>query len=80
MPFDKALYLLVHIALPLTFFISAVGWGHFGLSRNLWENVTDNLSIMAIYYAGVSLLWIANMKAIKKVSAEMGKSRQHEDL
>ncbi|WP_096186601.1 hypothetical protein [Evansella halocellulosilytica] len=70
MKFDKILYSMVHIIKPFTFFIAFFLWGHFILSKPVWENVTDSLSIVAIYYMLVSFLWLANMKSIHKGNQE----------
>ncbi|KSU86692.1 hypothetical protein ABEP17_06260 [Priestia flexa] len=71
MKFSKVLYGMVHLVTPLTFFLIAVIWGHFGLSKPIWVNLSDNLSIIGIYYVGVSILWILNIKSIHKVSEEI---------
>lgn len=71
MNIHKFLYLMVHIVTPLTYFIVAVAWGHFALSKSIWENLSDNLSIMAIYYLFISFFWVTNMKSIDKVAEKL---------
>ena len=71
MKFNKLLYIMVHLVTPLLFFIIAFLWGHFYLSKPVWINLTDNLSIMGIYYLGVSVLWTLNSKSISRVSEEV---------
>ncbi|MDA1478010.1 hypothetical protein [Bacillus changyiensis] len=73
MKFDKLLYSMVHIIMPFTLLIAFFLWGHFYLSKPVWENVTDNLSIVAIYYMLVSFFWLINIKNIRNVSQEIEK-------
>ncbi|QKS70484.1 hypothetical protein FLK61_27410 [Paenalkalicoccus suaedae] len=63
----KVLYSMLHLVMPLILFSSYFLWGQFVLSKPLWENVTDNLSILAIYYIGVSVLWLMNIDNVEKV-------------
>lgn len=64
--FKKSIYLFAHVITPLTYFVVAVIWGHFVLSTPLWTNLTDNLSIMALYYVGISVLWYFYIDKIEK--------------
>lgn len=73
MKFDNLLYLMVHIVMPFTIFIIFFLWGNFFLSKPVWENLTDNLSIVAIYYMLVSLLWLINIRNIRKAVQETEK-------
>ncbi|MCA1021765.1 hypothetical protein [Halobacillus litoralis] len=74
--FRKSLYLFAHVITPLTYFVVAVAWGHLVLSTPLWTNLTDNLSIMALYYIGISVLWHFN---IDKVEEEFVKTKEEPD-
>ncbi|MGD6817000.1 hypothetical protein [Metabacillus sp. 84] len=74
MSFEKMLYFMVHLAGPLIYLISNLVWGIFGLSKNWWEVLSDHLSILGIYYLGVSILWITNLDAIKKTGKDIKKT------
>uniref|UniRef100_UPI00402AE7DC hypothetical protein n=1 Tax=Bacillus sp. DX2.2 TaxID=3073452 RepID=UPI00402AE7DC len=63
----RFVYVMVHLVTPLTYFIASIVWGHFVLSKDIWVNLSDNLSIMGIYYVIASILWVSNMKTIDKV-------------
>ncbi|MFB7121790.1 hypothetical protein ACFU39_28485 [Bacillus tropicus] len=38
----------------------------------MWNNLSDNLSIVGIYYFLVSIFWLVNMKTIDTVTEETG--------
>ncbi|KFM95136.1 hypothetical protein D0U04_25310 [Bacillus clarus] len=63
----KFLYIMVYLVTPFTYFTVSVIWGNFILSKPIWGNLSDNLSIMGIYYFLVSIFWLANMKTIDRV-------------
>ncbi|PEQ08683.1 hypothetical protein [Bacillus toyonensis] len=60
----KFLYVMVYLVTPLTYFTISIIWGHFILAKPIWDNLSDNLSIMGIYYFFVSIFWLVNMKTI----------------
>ncbi len=74
--FRKTLYLFAHVITPLTYFVVAVAWGQLVLSTPLWTNVTDNLSIMALYYLGISVFWYFT---IDKIEEEFKKTQSESE-
>ncbi|NPC91872.1 hypothetical protein HOO54_06395 [Bacillus sp. WMMC1349] len=77
MKLDKLLYLMVHIVMPFVFFIAFFLWGHFYLSKPIWENITDNLSIIGIYYMLVSFFWFININNIRSASQEIEQKKRN---
>ncbi|MFJ1104534.1 hypothetical protein ACJTM1_13560 [Bacillus sp. GX] len=53
----KLLYVFVHLVGPLSYLVISTIWGAFFTSKSTFENISDNLGVMAIYYVFMSLLW-----------------------
>lgn len=74
----KTIYALVFIVAPVSFLIMSIAWGHFFTSKGLWEVITDNLSVLAMWYMIMSLFWFFNMNYLEtqaeKISKEIEKS------
>lgn len=47
----------MHIIAPIVYLVLSIAWGYFFTTKTLWDNVTDNLCILAIWYIGISVLW-----------------------
>ncbi|WP_186577927.1 hypothetical protein [Aquibacillus kalidii] len=73
----KLLYALIHIIAPIFYLVLSLIWGHFFTSKTMWENVIDNLGILAIFYLGISLLWFFSIDYLdgqaEKISKEIKK-------
>ncbi|MGR5967044.1 hypothetical protein ACT7DB_34115 [Bacillus cereus] len=67
----KFLYVMVYLVTPLTYFTVSILWGKFILEKSMWTNLSDNLSIMGIYYFFVSIFWLMNMKTIDRVTEKI---------
>ena len=71
----KFLYAFVHIIAPITYLVVSITWGHFFTSKSLWDNITDNLCILAIWYIGMSILWFFSINYLDgqagKISREI---------
>ncbi|MFC4025588.1 hypothetical protein ACFOUV_17560 [Oceanobacillus longus] len=80
----KFLYAFVHIISPILYLVSSISWGYFFTSKTLWENVTDNLCILAIWYIGISVLWFFSInyldaqaeKVSKKIESKHSNNKQ----
>ena len=69
----KFLYAFVHIIAPILYLVSSISWGYFFTSKTLWENVTDNLCILAIWYIGISILWFFSINYLDAQSEKVSK-------
>lgn len=67
----KFLYVMVYLVTPLTYFTVSILWSNFILKKSMWTNLSDNLSIMGIYYFFVSIFWLMNMKTIDRVTEKI---------
>ena len=54
----KLLYVFIHLVGPLSYFTISTIWGAFFTTKSTFENISDNLGVMAIYYVFMSLLWV----------------------
>ncbi|MEB9692513.1 hypothetical protein P4278_28450 [Bacillus thuringiensis] len=67
----KFLYVMVYLVTPFTYFTVSILWSNFILEKSMWTNLSDNLSIMGIYYFFVSIFWLMNMKTIDRVTEKI---------
>ncbi|EJV79430.1 hypothetical protein ACQKOD_22820 [Bacillus mycoides] len=71
----KLLYVFVHLVGPLSYLIISTIWGAFFTSKSTFENISDNLCVMAIYYVFLSLLWFFYLgrldKDVDKITQEI---------
>lgn len=63
----------MHIVAPIIYLVVSMTWGHFFTSKNLLDNITDNLSILAIWYIIVSFLWFFNINYLEIQAEEISK-------
>ncbi len=50
----KLLYVFIHLVGPLSYFTISTIWGAFFTTKSTFENISDNLGVMAIYYVFMS--------------------------
>lgn len=62
----KLLYVLVHLVGPLSFLTISIIWGAFFTTKSTFENISDSLCVMAIYYVLMSLLWVFYLDRLDK--------------
>ncbi|HFK1454529.1 TPA: hypothetical protein ACGXMC_000076 [Bacillus cereus] len=62
----KLLYVFVHLVGLLSYLTISIIWGAFFTSKSTFENISDNLGMMAIYYVFMSLLWFFYLDRIDK--------------
>ncbi|MBG9717994.1 MULTISPECIES: hypothetical protein [Bacillus] len=62
----KLLYVFIHLVGPLSYFIISTVWGAFFTTKSTFENISDNLGVMAIYYVFISLLWFFYFNRLDK--------------
>jgi hypothetical protein len=62
----KLLYILVHLVAPLSYLMISIILGVFFTSKSTFENISDNLCVMAIYYLFMSLLWFFYLDRLDK--------------
>ncbi|OAK07517.1 hypothetical protein A6280_01685 [Bacillus wiedmannii] len=62
----KLLYVFVHLVGPLSYLTISTIWGAFFTSKSTFENISDNLGVMAIYYVLMSLLWFFYLDQLDK--------------
>ena len=62
----KLLYVFVHLVGPLSYFIISNIWGVLFTTKSTFENISDNLGVMAIYYVFISLLWFFYLDRLDK--------------
>ncbi|MCZ6941627.1 hypothetical protein EJ131_13855 [Bacillus mycoides] len=71
----KLLYVFIHLVGPLSYLIISTIWGAFFTSKSTFENISDNLCVMAIYYVFLSLLWFFYLgrldKDVDKITQEI---------
>jgi hypothetical protein len=71
----KLLYVFVHLVGPLSYLTISTIWGAFFTSKSTFENISDNLYVMAIYYVFISLLWFFYLgrldKDVDKITQEI---------
>ncbi|SIR43886.1 hypothetical protein SAMN05878494_3833 [Bacillus cereus] len=75
----KLLYVFVHLVGPLSYLTISTIWGAFFTSKSTFENISDNLGVMAIYYVLMSLLWFFYLdrldKDVDKVTKEINDNK-----
>ncbi|MBE7095744.1 hypothetical protein [Bacillus cereus] len=62
----KLLYVFVHLVSPLSYLTISTIWGAFFTTKSTFENISDNLGVMAIYYVLMSLLWFFYLDRLDK--------------
>ncbi|MDA2728653.1 hypothetical protein PDR34_02440 [Bacillus cereus] len=62
----KLLYVFAHLVGLLSYLTISIIWGAFFTSKSTFENISDNLGVMAIYYVFMSLLWFFYLDRIDK--------------
>ncbi|ASK63899.1 hypothetical protein CFK37_17910 [Virgibacillus phasianinus] len=72
----KFLYAFVHIIAPIMYLAISLIWGYLFTSKPLWINITDNLSILAIWYIIISILWLVNIAYIDKQAEILSKKSE----
>ncbi|MDM5269575.1 hypothetical protein [Bacillus wiedmannii] len=75
----KLLYVFVHLVGPLSYLTISTIWGAFFTSNSTFENISDNLGVMAIYYVLMSLLWFFYLdrldKDVDKITKEINDNK-----
>ncbi|MFK4290352.1 cellobiose-specific phosphotransferase system component IIC [Bacillus sp. RC240] len=75
----KILYVFVHLVFPLSYLTISIIWGAFFTSKSTFENISDNLCVMAIYYVLMSLLWFFYLdrldKDVDKITKEINDNK-----
>ncbi|EJQ56468.1 hypothetical protein A6279_00560 [Bacillus wiedmannii] len=75
----KLLYVFVHLVGPLSYFIISTIWGVLFTTKSTFENISDNLGVMAIYYVFMSLLWYFYLdrldKDVDKITKEINDNK-----
>ncbi|OQR53864.1 hypothetical protein [Bacillus sp. CDB3] len=75
----KLLYLFVHLVGPLSYLTISTIWGAFFTTKSTFENISDNLCVMAIYYVLISLLWFFYLdrldKDVDKITKEINDNK-----
>ncbi|MGH0946618.1 hypothetical protein [Bacillus mycoides] len=75
----KLLYVFVHFVGPLSFLTISTIWGAFFTSKSTFENISDSLCVMAIYYVLISLMWFFYLdrldKDIDKITKEINDNK-----
>ncbi|MGG5739242.1 MULTISPECIES: hypothetical protein [Bacillus cereus group] len=75
----KVLYAFVHLVGPLSYFIISTIWGVFFTTKSIFENISDNLGVMAIYYVFISLVWFFYLgrldKDVDKITKEINDNK-----
>lgn len=67
MKLDAFAYFIVHLLTPVLLLGLGLLWGHWIVEKPLANNVTDNLSIVAIYYVLVSIIWFLKFKDMRGI-------------
>ncbi|MCU5702822.1 hypothetical protein COF37_21045 [Bacillus wiedmannii] len=62
----KVLYVFIHLVGPLSYLTISTIWGAFFTTKSTFENISDNLGVMAIYYVLMSLLWFFYLDRLDK--------------
>ncbi|PEQ68560.1 hypothetical protein [Bacillus cereus] len=75
----KVRYAFVHLVGPLSYLTISIIWGAFFTIKSTFENIYDNLGVMAIYYVFMSLLWFFYLdrldKDINKITKEINDNK-----
>ncbi|PEQ07580.1 hypothetical protein CN587_00755 [Bacillus wiedmannii] len=75
----KLLYVFVHLVGPLSYLTISTIWGVFFTTKSTFENISDNLGVMAIYYVLMSLLWFFYLdrldKDVDKITKEINDNK-----
>ncbi|EJR39335.1 MULTISPECIES: hypothetical protein [Bacillus] len=75
----KLLYVFVHLVGPLSFLTISTIWGAFFTTKSTFENISDSLCVMAIYYVLISLIWFFYLdrldKDIDKITKEINDNK-----
>ncbi|EJP88400.1 MULTISPECIES: hypothetical protein [Bacillus cereus group] len=75
----KLLYVFVHLVGPLSFLTISTIWGAFFTTKSTFENISDSLCVMAIYYVLISLLWFFYLdrldKDVDKITKEINDNK-----
>ncbi|MDP7990488.1 hypothetical protein Q9B79_11910 [Bacillus sp. MHSD_36] len=75
----RLLYVLVHLVGPLSYLTISTIWGAFFTTKSTFENISDNLGVMAIYYVFISLLWVFYLdrldKDVDKITKEINDNK-----
>lgn len=62
----KLLYVFVHLVGPLSYLTISIIWGAFFTIKSTFENISDSLGVMVIYYVFMSLLWFFYLDRLDK--------------
>lgn len=62
----KLLYVFVHLVGPLSYLTISTIWGAFFTTKSIFENISDSLCVLAIYYVLMSLLWFFYLDRLEK--------------
>ncbi len=68
MTLDKLMYTMAHIITPILLLVIGILWGHFVSEKPIGMNLTDNLSVIAIYYIIISVIWTLNLNTIRELA------------
>ncbi|MGG0303153.1 hypothetical protein ABEY59_15150 [Bacillus albus] len=75
----KLLYVFVHLVGPLSYLTISTILGAFFTTKSTFENISDNLGVMAIYYVLMSLLWFFYLdrldKDVDKITKEINDNK-----
>lgn len=75
----KLLYVSVLLVGPLSYLTISTIWGAFFTTKSTFENISDNLGVMAIYYVFMSLLWFFYLdrldKDVDKITKEINDNK-----
>lgn len=75
----KVRYAFVHLVGPLSYLTISIILGAFFTTKSTFENIYDNLGVMAIYYVFMSLLWFFYLdrldKDINKITKEINDNK-----
>ncbi|MGR5993402.1 hypothetical protein ACT7C9_03655 [Bacillus cereus] len=75
----KVLYAFVHLVGPLSYLTISIILGAFFTTKSTFENISDNLGVMAIYYVFISLVWFFYLdrldKDINKITKEINDNK-----
>ncbi|MES5940763.1 MULTISPECIES: hypothetical protein [unclassified Bacillus cereus group] len=75
----KLLYVFVHLVGPLSFLTISIIWGAFFTTKSTFENLSDSLCVMAIYYVLMSLMWFFYLgrldKDVDKITKEINDNK-----
>ena len=69
----KYLYAYVHIVTPVLYLVVSTIWYSFFSTKSLWDNIADNLGILALWYIGISIFWFFNIDYLDSQAEEVSK-------